>query len=305
MSNKLAPATLDLTLRDLRKCNRPFGGATVLLSGDWRQVGPVVPLGTAHDVVDAAFISSFTCGSMSNDSASRHLCAIALMNLTPNPYAPLVKVEFHPPHSDKSEVITLQHSSTTADSDSQQSTCTVQGDTDLQHLIDFVYPDLLTADPTLLAARGILAPRNVSIDDINNHILHLLPNTSRSLLISNSLIKSNPRDIEEVTSTAFLEAVDVPGVHPHNLHLKVGCVLMFIHNVNFDSGIVNGKKGIVRAGSPRIVDVEVIAPGAPLVKIPRILFEVKVGSKGITFHRKHFPLRGCYAVTSTKAKVRL
>ena len=35
ISNMLAPEALDLTLRDLRECNRPFGGATVLLSGDW------------------------------------------------------------------------------------------------------------------------------------------------------------------------------------------------------------------------------------------------------------------------------
>ncbi|CAM9823782.1 unnamed protein product, partial [Laminaria digitata] len=59
MANKLAPEALDLALRDLRICNRPFGGATILMSGDWRQVGPVVPFGTADDVVDAALISSY------------------------------------------------------------------------------------------------------------------------------------------------------------------------------------------------------------------------------------------------------
>ena len=57
MSNKFAPEALDLTLRDLRKKNTPFGGATVLFSGDWRQVGLLIPLGTPTDVVDAAFIS--------------------------------------------------------------------------------------------------------------------------------------------------------------------------------------------------------------------------------------------------------
>ena len=77
---------------------------------------------------------------------------------------------------------------------------------------------------------------------------------------------------------------------------------MFIRNVNFDTGIVNDKKGVVRDASPRIVDVEVVAPGAPLVKIPRILFEVQVDSKGITFHRKQFPLRVCYAVTIYKSQ---
>ena len=79
---------------------------------------------------------------------------------------------------------------------------------------------------------------------------------------------------------------------------------MFSRNVNFDAGIINGRKGIVRAISPRIVDVQVIAPGDPLVKVPRITFEDQVGSKGITFHRQQFLLRVCYAVTINKSQGR-
>ena len=86
------------------------------------------------------------------------------------------------------------------------------------------------------------------------------------------------------------------------LNLKMGYVVIFIRNVNFDAGNVNGRKGIVRAISPRIVDVQVIAPGDPLVKVLRITFEVQVGSKSITFHRQQFPLRVCYAVTINKSQ---
>ena len=71
---------------------------------------------------------------------------------------------------------------------------------------------------------------------------------------------------------------------------------------NFDTGIVNGETCVVRAVSPRIVDVEVIAPDSPLIKIPQTLLEVKVGSKGITFHRRQFPPRVCYAVTVNKSQ---
>ena len=70
---------------------------------------------------------------------------------------------------------------------------------------------------------------------------------------------------------------------------------------DFDTGIVNGKKGVGRAVSPRIIDVEVIAPDSP-IKMPRIFFKVKVGPKGITSHPRQFPLRVCYAVTVNKSQ---
>ncbi|CAM9464547.1 unnamed protein product, partial [Laminaria digitata] len=44
----------------------------------------------------------------------------------------------------------------------------------------------------------------------------------------------------------------------------------------------------------------VIAPGSPLVKVPRVTFEIKVGAKGLTFHRQQIPLLVCYAVTVNK-----
>ena len=79
-----------------------------------------------------------------------------------------------------------------------------------------------------------------------------------------------------------------------------------MRNVNFVTGIVNGKKGVVRAVSPRIFDVEVVAPDFPLIKISRTLFEVKLGSKGITFHRSNFPYYAfATQLPSTKAKVKL
>ncbi|CAN0115114.1 unnamed protein product, partial [Ectocarpus fasciculatus] len=59
MSHRFAPEALDLALRDLRRCDEPFGGVTVLFGGNWRQVGPVVVFGTPADVVESALISSY------------------------------------------------------------------------------------------------------------------------------------------------------------------------------------------------------------------------------------------------------
>ena len=58
MTHRYCVEALDRTLRDLTKHNQPFGGKTILFSGDWRQTGPIVKNGSPTDTVDAAFISS-------------------------------------------------------------------------------------------------------------------------------------------------------------------------------------------------------------------------------------------------------
>lgn len=57
MVHKLAFA-LDLTLRDILDCNRPFGGKLTVLCGDFRQILPVVHQGTRADIVNVPLKNS-------------------------------------------------------------------------------------------------------------------------------------------------------------------------------------------------------------------------------------------------------
>jgi hypothetical protein len=58
MSHRKGSEAVDRTLRDLRDCNLPMGGITVVLSGDFRQKLPVVPKGTKADQLLACLKSS-------------------------------------------------------------------------------------------------------------------------------------------------------------------------------------------------------------------------------------------------------
>lgn len=51
--HRLAVEAVDRTLRDIRGVDRPFGGVTVILGGDFLQTLPVVPRGSRQDIVDA------------------------------------------------------------------------------------------------------------------------------------------------------------------------------------------------------------------------------------------------------------
>ena len=58
MMHRVAYEALDRTLRDITGHSNTFGGIPVLLSGDFRQILPVVKNGTRANIIDAAFKSS-------------------------------------------------------------------------------------------------------------------------------------------------------------------------------------------------------------------------------------------------------
>jgi len=51
MTNKLAFEAMDRTLHDLTDKNKPFGGIIFVMSGDFRQVLPVIPRGSHANIV--------------------------------------------------------------------------------------------------------------------------------------------------------------------------------------------------------------------------------------------------------------
>ena len=119
-----------------------------------------------------------------------------------------------------------------------------------------------------------------------------MPGDSHRLL-NNDKIVTDDQNMPDVVSVEYLNEVDVPGTPPHKLHLQLGSLISFIRKTNFDSGLVNGSN---------VLDIEVIADGSPLVKIPRTCFEVQVAGRGITFHRMQFSVRCCYAMTINKSQ---
>ena len=57
-SHRFSVEALNLTLQDLMGNTKLMGGKTVLLSGDLRQIGPVVKFGGPAETIDASIISS-------------------------------------------------------------------------------------------------------------------------------------------------------------------------------------------------------------------------------------------------------
>ena len=62
MAHKGGLEALNKSLKEIRRSDKLFGGVTMLLSGDMRQILPVVPRGTPADELDACIKSSYLWG---------------------------------------------------------------------------------------------------------------------------------------------------------------------------------------------------------------------------------------------------
>jgi len=75
MTNKLAFETVNRTLCDLTDRNKPFGGIVFVMSGDFRQVLPVIPRGSHVDIVSASIKNSYLWESIEVFHLSKNMWA--------------------------------------------------------------------------------------------------------------------------------------------------------------------------------------------------------------------------------------
>ena len=64
MTHRHCFEALDRTFQDLRDCQRPFGGMTMVFGGDFQQILPVIPKGSRADIVEASLRKSHLWNNM-------------------------------------------------------------------------------------------------------------------------------------------------------------------------------------------------------------------------------------------------
>ena len=135
MTHRYCVEALDRTLQDLMKNSNIFGGKTILFSGDWRQIGPIVKNGSAADTVDAAFITSNLWGNVHRMKLTKS------QRDRENPqYASFVRAVGEGTHPttklpDGTDLIALHNYNDSDPTNHFQLQCT----TDFDDLINFVY----------------------------------------------------------------------------------------------------------------------------------------------------------------------
>uniref|UniRef100_UPI00358FB29D uncharacterized protein n=1 Tax=Myxine glutinosa TaxID=7769 RepID=UPI00358FB29D len=169
MSHRLAFKALDRTLQDLRGNAKIMGGVTLLLSGDFRQILPVIPKGTPADELRACLKESHIWRRVEKLHLSTNM-RVALNRDVSAGQFPKVLLQLG---NGRLPVVTE-----TADVTIPPNCGTIINTS--EEMLLKVYPSLSQnyKNHEWLCERGILAPKNDIVQDINATSIQQLPDQS-------------------------------------------------------------------------------------------------------------------------------
>ena len=269
MQHRYAFECLDRSLKDIMKsvdpsrALLPFGGITVVLGGDFRQILPVITQGDRSEIVSACITRSrlwsickiflLTRNMRLNEGKSekevQELLQFAqwVLNAGDGKLPPPDKTLF--PSAKEYDILVPPQF------------CAVEQDNTVENMIASTFPNFLhnCKDPKYLSERAILTPTNQTVSQLNSLIVEKLPGDSVSYFSVDSAedFGGTEDDLNSAFPIEYLNSMNVPGMPHHDLKMKVGVVVMLMRNLNQTLGLCNGTRMIVTKCLKFCVECEV------------------------------------------------
>jgi ATP-dependent DNA helicase PIF1 len=304
MAHKHLLEALDRTLQDLCGDQRPFANKVLVLSGDFRQVLPVIPRASRAAIVNASLKKSFLWHHFHTLTLTENMRILRsgnseafvtfdqLLLTIGDGTMPTI----HPP-----DWVLLPELQCVSIDNSTPGT--VQQS--MQRLVDWTFPNLAQHynDVAWLSKRAIFAPTNSAVDQLNDMCIGNMPGDIIVLHSADSV--SNPEQACDF-GVEFLHSLHMPGMPQHRLALKTGCMLMLLRNLSKRRGLCNGTRLIFKGVVGNYVLQCQIANGdfaGTDVLIPRIPFQPSswVGQP-CEWTRMQFPVKIAFAMTINKSQ---
>ncbi|XP_061394706.1 ATP-dependent DNA helicase pif1-like, partial [Musca vetustissima] len=245
MAHKKSLEALHRTLQDLRNNTNLFGGALILLAGDFRQTLPVIPGSTPADELNACLKSSSLWSHVKTLKLTTNM-RVALQNDTSAlqfskqlldlgngkiPVNPATNCITFPPDFCK-----LTQS--------------------IEDLIISIFPniDRNFTNTQWLCERALLAAKNVDVNYINNIILNRIGGSIKTYNSIDTVMEEN--DVVNYP-IEFLNSLDLPGFPPHVLQLKIGVPIVLLRNID-PPKLCNGTRLAVKKLHNNIIEATII-----------------------------------------------
>ncbi|XP_028807349.1 uncharacterized protein LOC114762065 [Neltuma alba] len=310
MANKYCFEALDRTLRDIMKLPNPnavnqvFGGKTIVLGGDFRQILPVIPRGSREDIVFTSINASYIWNDCKVFTLTKNV------RLTTGNSSQCSKeiAEF------ARWIVSVGDGEIDVE-DGTNDTITIPEDLLLfpsgdamDCIIGNTYPNLLNNrdDKSYFKNRAILTSNLSTVDDVNNHMLSMLPGDEVVYLSADSVSKQDgiSASIAQMHSVEFLNKITMSGLPNHKLVLKIGSPIMMMRNLDKSIGLCNGTRLVVTRLEKHVMGAEIITGigTGQEVLIPHITITPSETSLPFALCRRQFPIMLSFAMTINKSQ---
>ncbi|GAU45376.1 hypothetical protein TSUD_89960 [Trifolium subterraneum] len=305
MMHRYCFEAVDRTLKDIMQQKEfPFGGKVVVLGGDFRQILPVVPKGTRHDIVHSTI----------NSSPLWRFCEVLTLTTNMRLLVGSTDTDIEDRRNFSDWILGIGDGSI-GDADDERIVVKVPRDLlitssndPLASIVESTYPSLLQRmhDLSFFQERAILASKNTIVDSVNDYMLNLIPGEEKIYLSYDRPCNHNSNiDMpDDVHTPEFLNTITASGLPNHRLRLKVGVPVMLMRNMNPSLGLCNGKRLIVTKMGRFAMEGKIITGShiGDRVFIPRLSLIPSDKKIPFKFQRRQFPLSVSFAMTINKSQ---
>ncbi|XP_019190330.1 PREDICTED: uncharacterized protein LOC109184747 [Ipomoea nil] len=310
MMHKHCFEALDRTMRDILRFTNPkslemsFGGKTVVLGGDFRQILPVIPKGSRQEIVQASINSSYLWSNCEVLRLTKNLRLrgissaeeVAKLNSFAKWIADLGDGNLG---EEKNGVFNIRI----------PDNFVLRNEVDpIAEIVQRTFPSYGHGqfDHKFLESRAILAPTLDVVDKVNEYMNSMNDATSKTYLSCDSVCKSDTSSdmLSEVHTTEFLNSLRCSGVPNHSLTLKVGSPIMLLRNIDHSLGLCNGTRLIITQLGNHVIEAQILCGNnaGTRVLIPRLGLTPSDPRLSFKFQRKQFPILLSYAMTINKSQ---
>ncbi|MGP1919369.1 MAG: hypothetical protein ACTS41_01220 [Candidatus Hodgkinia cicadicola] len=172
--------------------------------------------------------------------------------------------------------------------------------TSVAELIDAIYTSYFSNFQSVrwLRERAIPATKNDDVNELNLHILSMLPGVHNEYKSIDTVVDDN--DVVNFP-TEFLNSLDPGALPPHRLLLKVGSPVILLRNLN-PPKLCNGTKLCVKRMLSNVIETTILTGKGEgetvfIPQIPLIPTDLP-----FNFKRLQFPVRLAFSITINKSQ---